>query len=112
MSQINTNYSKGGLAMQVSQILKDNVKTFNKTKTNNVKTLNVNGNDVKRIAHYLAEKLDDYRSVNYFCSVAWRISEHQLMIFLENAQKPNVRDPRRVFAWQCNNLLRELSDTL
>jgi hypothetical protein len=94
--------------MQVSQILKDNVKTFNKPKTNNVKTLNVNGNDVKRIAHYLAEKLDDYRSVNFFCSVAWQIPESQLMIFLENTQKPNVRNPRAVFTWQCNQQLRQL----
>ena len=106
MSQITINYSKGGTAMQVSQILKDNVKTLNNNKTNNVKTLNVTGNDVKRIAHYLAEKLDDYRSVNFFYTCAWKIPEQQLMIFLENAQKPNVRDPKRVFAWQCNNLLR------
>ena len=78
----------------------------NKTKTNNVKTLNVNGNDVKRIAHYLAEKLDDYRSVNFFYTCAWRISEQQLMIFLENAQKPNVRNPRAVFTWQCNQIMQ------
>lgn len=92
--------------MQVKQILESsNVKRFNvnKTKTNNVN--NVTGNDVKRIAHYLAEKLDDYRSVNFFYQCAWQIPERQLMIFLENAQKPNVRNPRAVFTWQCRQAM-------
>lgn len=105
LSLITINYNKGGSAMQINQILKDNVKTLNKTKTNNVKTLNVNGNDVKRIAHYLADKLDDQRSVNFFYTCAWRIPEYQLMNFLESAQKPTVRNPRAVFTWQCNQFL-------
>lgn len=90
----------------ISETLKNNVITLGNNKGNNVKTLNVNGHEVKRIAHYLVEKLDDQRSVDFFYKCAWRIPEHTLMLHLESAQRG--RNPRRLFTWLCTQELNKL----
>lgn len=100
MSQITINYSKGGTAMQVKQILESSNVNVNNTKTNNVKRSNVNGNEVHRIAEKLCMIFNDFSSHDFFCKVAWQLPEYMIMNNVEAAQKG--RQPVRLFTWLCN----------
>jgi hypothetical protein len=104
LSLINIKYSKGGSVMQVNQILKER-SNVSKTKTNNVKRSNVNGNEVHRIAQTLADRFNDQGSFNYFCSIAWQLPEYIINNNFEAAQKG--REPVRLFTWLCNKAIQE-----
>lgn len=93
--------------MQIKNILENNNVNVNKTNLNNVKRYNVTGIEVHRIASTIADKLQDYNSINYFYKAAWQIPEYKLMNFLEQAQKGQY--PSRYFTWLCTQELQRLN---
>lgn len=70
-----------------------NVITLNKPSTNNV-------NNVRQIAHKLCDKLNDPSSFEYFCKVAWHLSEGQIWSNLEQAS--GGHNPKAYFTFLCN----------
>lgn len=93
----------------VKQILNTNV-NVNQTKGNNVKRSNVTGTEVQKIARYIAEKLQDYNSVDFFCKMAWQIPEYKLMSILEMSMKGH--SPKKLFTYLCKLELKKLSSAL
>jgi len=88
---------------ELKTILSSNVNNVNKITNSNVITFKTTGIEVHRIASYIADKLQDHNSINFFCKVAWQIPEHKLILMLEQAM--TGRSPARLFTWLCTQEL-------
>lgn len=64
------------------------------------KVLNNNVNDIDNKADMLVARLNNPDSREYYCKVAMRLSEAQIIRNLETALRGN--DPQRYFTWLCN----------
>lgn len=92
--------------MYTTKYTTDSVKQI-LTNTNNdnvVKTINNNvnvygRNEKDNIADKLVDELNNPVSRNFYCKVAWRLSEGQIWSNLEKAKQG--KNPRRYFTWLC-----------
>ena len=74
---------------------------------NNTKTLNTNSVSVKKsslvvkgIAEKLSIQLNNPTRFEYYCKVAWNLSENKIWTNLEIALKG--RSPQKLFSYLCN----------
>lgn len=64
------------------------------------KVLNNNVNDIDNKADMLVARLNNPASREFYCKVAMRLSEAQIIRNLETALRGN--NPQRYFTWLCN----------
>lgn len=82
------------LTMQINEVLQqrksyiDNDNVVLLSKTNNDNDI-VRAKDVDRIANLLVEKFNSPRSREFYCLVAWKLSESQIWCNYEKSQGKN-----------------------
>lgn len=58
-----------------------------------------------RIADRLVGKLSAPECRSFFCKCAYKLSENEIELLLENATKPNIKSPKKYFTRTANILM-------
>lgn len=105
--------------MDFTKIATERVKQLHNVNDNEVNTINNNDNDivvkpsvktevqVNAIAEKLVNELNNPEAWEFYCKVAWRLSEATIYQNLEIAK--GGRNPQRYFSWLCNRGLKSIS---
>lgn len=91
--------------------------SYNVNDNENVSTRNHNVNDngnrydrsrnVDRIAKQLVDKFGNSEYYEFYCKIAYKLSESQIWNFCEQANGKKVRNPARMFSWLCKRALND-----